>query len=103
RIDVLKMDIEGSEAAAILGGRELIRNSPDLRIIMEWWPGHVNRSPRRREQIGAMWSFLLDEREFKGWQIMTETGPGVAPRLCRLNDLEAIMSVPHGDLYLERP
>jgi len=37
-IDVLRMDIEGSECLAIKGAKKLIERSPNLKIIMEWSP-----------------------------------------------------------------
>jgi FkbM family methyltransferase len=36
RIDVLRMDIEGSEPLALRGAEALIRNSPNLVIVCEW-------------------------------------------------------------------
>lgn len=37
-IDVLQMDIEGSEAQAVFGATKLIDNSPNLIVFQEWAP-----------------------------------------------------------------
>ncbi len=41
-IDVLRMDIEGSEALALKGAKKLIERSPNLKIIMEWFPSAIS-------------------------------------------------------------
>ena len=38
RVDVVKMDIEGAELAALRGMRGLIANSPGLALVMEYNP-----------------------------------------------------------------
>ena len=38
RVDVVKMDIEGAELAALRGMRATIANSPDLSLVMEYNP-----------------------------------------------------------------
>lgn len=38
RMDLLRMDIEGSEGLALSGAQALIGRSPTLRIVMEWAP-----------------------------------------------------------------
>jgi FkbM family methyltransferase len=36
RLDVLRLDIEGTEPLALRGAERIIRNSPDIHIIAEW-------------------------------------------------------------------
>lgn len=36
-INILQMDIEGAEPYVILGAKELIKRSPSLLIVQEWW------------------------------------------------------------------
>jgi len=46
-IDVMKMDIEGSEGFAIRGMTKLLDRSPDLRILIEWGPAQdATKAPR---------------------------------------------------------
>jgi FkbM family methyltransferase len=35
-IDFLKMDAEGSECNILLGARDILKRSPNMKIIMEW-------------------------------------------------------------------
>lgn len=35
-VDLLKIDVEGHEQAVLLGARDVIRRSPNIRILMEW-------------------------------------------------------------------
>jgi FkbM family methyltransferase len=35
-IDILQMDIEGAEPYAVMGAKNLIKNSPNLKVIQEW-------------------------------------------------------------------
>jgi FkbM family methyltransferase len=41
-IDVLQMDIEGSEIDAVYGATQLIDNSPNLIVLQEWWTANIN-------------------------------------------------------------
>ncbi len=59
-LDVLLIDIEGSEAAAILGGRDLIGRSRELRLILEWPAISAREEVRRQFEEAAQ---FLDERE----------------------------------------
>jgi FkbM family methyltransferase len=43
-VDVMKMDIQGSEAKAWRGMRRMLEASPNLRILMEFWPWGLARS-----------------------------------------------------------
>ena len=42
-IDFVKMDMDGSEPLAIQGMTELIRRSPNLRVVAEYEPGNLKR------------------------------------------------------------
>jgi len=44
RVDVVKMDVEGAEIAALRGMRELIQRSPGIRIIFEFHLGQLRRA-----------------------------------------------------------
>jgi FkbM family methyltransferase len=43
QIDILHMDIEGAEAEAIYGAKELIKRSDNLLVIQEWSPVFVEK------------------------------------------------------------
>ncbi|MCJ7856664.1 FkbM family methyltransferase [Lachnospiraceae bacterium NSJ-143] len=44
KIDIIKMDIEGSEYFALKGMRKTIEKNPQIKIIMEFAPGHLKRA-----------------------------------------------------------
>ena len=52
-IDILKVDIEGSEVQAIRGARRILASNPDLIVIFEWSPGQI-------DMVGDEPSELLD-------------------------------------------
>jgi FkbM family methyltransferase len=54
RIDLIKIDIQGAEASALAGMRELIRRNRHARILLEFWPIGLVR-------CGAKPRDLLDE------------------------------------------
>lgn len=37
-VDIIKIDVQGAEAAVFRGARDVIERSPNLRILMEFWP-----------------------------------------------------------------
>lgn len=43
-LDVVKIDAEGSEPLVIRGMNRLIRGNPGIKIVMEFAPGHIQRS-----------------------------------------------------------
>jgi FkbM family methyltransferase len=99
-IDVLHMDIEGSEPAAILGAVDLIRRSPALAIVMEWSPYYF-REGRMADQRRAMCD-LLDGLGYRWYRIRPEDfAPDLpAPRLEPIARRDALLATPHADLLL---
>ena len=97
QVDVLHMDIEGSEPAAILGAEQAIRRSPDLSIIMEWSPSYaaMGDNPGR---VARMYELLRDEAF--SLHLIEPGGrlPDRFPPTRPVKDLQALMSTPHGDL-----
>jgi len=57
-INMLRMDIEGSEGNAIKGGIDLIKRSPNLTIISEWNPGYLLRAGSDPEEIAELLSSI---------------------------------------------
>lgn len=38
RVDIIKIDTQGAEGLVLEGARDIIRNTPKLKILMEFWP-----------------------------------------------------------------
>lgn len=53
QIDLVKMDIEGSESSALEGMRELVARNPGLQLIMEFDRYYLGRHGGSRETIAA--------------------------------------------------
>jgi len=53
-IDLIKMDIEGSEKAALEGMRELSRRNPGMQLIMEWDVTYMRRVGSTVEGLAAL-------------------------------------------------
>lgn len=100
RVDLLHMDIEGSEPAAIAGAHELIRRSPGIVIIMEWSP-HYCLSPSLLEKTCAMWDFFQD-MGYAWYRIRHEDfRPGLrAPRLSAIERRDDLFATPHSDVMV---
>ncbi len=43
RVNLLKLDIQGAEFAAIDGAREVLRANPDIVLLSEFWPDGMRR------------------------------------------------------------
>lgn len=62
RVDVVKIDAEGAEPAALRGMRRLLDQNPDILIFMEFAPVHLQRAGTSPES-------LLQEIQSKGFHI----------------------------------
>jgi FkbM family methyltransferase len=102
RIDLLHMDIEGSEPAAIVGSLELIRRSPGMAMIMEWSPyyaqsaglaGHTRAMCELFEGLGYSWYRICPERFEPGHP---------APPLQSIRGRAELFATPHADLLAVR-
>jgi FkbM family methyltransferase len=62
RIDLLKMDIQGSEYEAFVGMQELLERNSDIMILTEFWPKGL-------AQAGASPQVYLDEVRKCGFEI----------------------------------
>jgi FkbM family methyltransferase len=89
-IDLIHLDIEGSEPLALRGSQTLIERSPKIKIITEWSVGMMSR----RANMGEFVAWLV-ERGFGFWLIE----PG--GRLTNLAP-SALLGLPHCDLLLTR-
>ncbi|MBK1660778.1 FkbM family methyltransferase [Paracraurococcus ruber] len=89
-LDLIRIDIEGSEPSALRGGEAVIRRSPNLRIVSEWAVGMM----AARADVPGFVAWLR-ELGFGFWRIGGEgrldpVAPEVLPRL------------PHSDLVISR-
>lgn len=53
-VDIIKMDIEGAEYFAWLGMRKLLQENPEVQIVMEFAPVHMQRAGVQPEQMLAL-------------------------------------------------
>jgi FkbM family methyltransferase len=90
RVDLLRMDAEGSEPQVLRGAAQLIANSPNLRIVTEWAPGMMVV----RTDIAALVAWL-EGMGFRFWRI----GP-----LGRLDPVPGrhLVALSHCDLVMSR-
>jgi FkbM family methyltransferase len=90
RIDVLRMDVEGSEPLVLRGAEALIRNSPNLVIISEW--DLLMMTPRCDVPAFIKW---LSDLGFHYWLIrMDSTLQPLTPK--------ELTSLPHSDVVITR-
>lgn len=68
KVDLIRMDIEGSEPLALRGAQNLIERSPAIKIVTEW----VVEFMRSRTDVEAFVAWLAGQG-FKFWRI--ERGP----------------------------
>jgi len=98
KLDLLHLDIEGSEALALLGAINTIRASPRLRLITEWSAGHYARAgPASRAAFDAVWGMLagLDYRvRMVQPLVASDGGIHVSPPLSHETMTQM---APHGD------
>jgi FkbM family methyltransferase len=93
-LDLLRLDIEGSEALALHGAEATIRRSPRLRIVMEWSPPML--AARCDPAAEAAWLAGLG---FRFWRIGRHGWRGHA-----LHPVPAasLADLPHGELLASR-
>jgi FkbM family methyltransferase len=103
-LDLLHLDIEGSEPFALLGAMRTIEASPRLRLITEWSAAHYALSgTARREAFDAAWAHLtaLGFRvRLLQPRLAADGGIHVSPPL---NHAAMTTTAPHGDYVWTRP
>ena len=100
RVDLLHMDIEGSEPAAIAGARGIIERSPGIAVILEWSPYYC-LAPKRIDKTRAMWA-LFETLGYSWYRIRHEDFSRwlPAPRLSRIRSREALFALAHSDVLV---
>lgn len=97
KIDVLKMDTEGYESKILEGASSLIRNNPQMIIIMEWSQDFLraqDSDPR------MLLSFLKNHGFLKAWR-MGDRHSKEAGTLISVS-FEEILKIPYCDLIFSR-
>jgi FkbM family methyltransferase len=100
RIDLLHMDIEGSEPAAIAGAQEVITRSSGMAVIMEWSPYYC-LAPELLAKTESMWAFF-DRLGYSWYRIRHEDFKrGLpAPRLSLIATRAELFSTVHSDVLI---
>lgn len=97
-VDILKIDVQGFEAAVLDGMTALLGQERPLRILMEFWPWGVRKA-------GADPSVLLDRIIAHGFSVYEIDGDAGTVRL--LDDPRALLTRSrereHADMFLVRP
>jgi FkbM family methyltransferase len=74
-VDLVKMDVEGSEAAALAGMRSLVNRNKNMRLVMEFSHKTLARTNTLPESVAAiLWEFCYSrgyiiERHFKRFSL----------------------------------
>ncbi|MDB5372320.1 MAG: FkbM family methyltransferase [Belnapia sp.] len=89
-LDLIRIDIEGSEPLALRGAAGLIQQSPNLRIVSEWSVGMM----AVRTDLGAFVGWL----EGLGFRFWLVTGTGGFESLT----VSAMLELPHSDVLISR-
>jgi len=96
--DIVKMDIQGAEMAALRGMDRLIRTNPSLKLIIEFWPAGIRGygdSPA--ELLGGLLQYDFDIYRITARGLET-TDPVQLLELCEANEGELKFT----NIYCER-
>lgn len=100
--NLIHMDIEGAEAFALHGARDLIGRSPDVRIVFEWSaPRYILGSEGAREQFRELWRWL-GEQGFGVRMLRPQCAPDGAIFVTEPVDFEHMVTDANGDYIAVR-
>jgi FkbM family methyltransferase len=102
KVDILHMDIEGSEMSALKGSGSILQRSPNISIIMEWSPYYASLPDRKNDVEDVIAGLYADN--FLIYKICHDSWDAARalPVLTMVRSLEALYSIPHGDLLVCR-
>jgi FkbM family methyltransferase len=72
RIDLIKIDIQGYELHALRGAERVLRENPDIKVLLEFWPYGL-------EQAGADWEELVEMLRGFSMDLMLMRTDGLVP------------------------
>jgi FkbM family methyltransferase len=85
-IDVMKIDVEGHEVSALKGALQIIKNSPNIVIIMEWSIGQMTNAGHKIDDIIT----LLNDLNLKAYDIPWSGDMSVSKEI-KYDDLRKIL------------
>jgi len=95
KVDVLKIDAEGSEAKIIQGALRLIQANPKMIIMMEWFKSALVDQGSSPEGLLDM----LKKEQFKAWKIGSRQGDKATFSPMSFDE---ILAVDYGDFVFSR-
>lgn len=85
-VDVIKIDVEGAEFLVLQGMQELIKRSPNMKLIMEYAPEHLRRA-------GVLPEEFIETLRMQGFEIALIDESNGNIRLIRDEELWNVVSV----------
>lgn len=105
RVDIVKMDIEGAEALAIEGMKNILKNNKNIKILMEFFPLLIQKMGDSPEKLIKT---LIEDLEFNIFVVGRDYSMEKEQKdLTIVNDFNELMSLmkdeeDHLNLYLSR-
>ena len=88
RVDFLKMDIQGYELHALRGGSRILKDNPDIKLLLEFWPYGLKQAGASEDAL----LLFLRERDFTifisrkdGWKKSDSPATDLSNRVTYLN------------------
>ena len=72
RVDLIKIDIQGYELHALQGAKRILKENPEIKLLLEFWPYGL-------KQAGAKWGALIEMLQGLGMDIMLVRADGLIP------------------------